>query len=120
MTSCSLDFQGKKCVLEGIKRLQLKFECLPTDLRHEREPYGPRQIAPIRPGAWRLDRQRQVLQVAQQERQRGQAPPPQHTLFAVLREAFQPEPALDGLEEGFDAPPPLSHPRQIFTAQIEV
>ena len=107
-------------MLEGIEGLQLKFECLPTDLRHEREPYGPRQIAPIHLGAWRLDRQRQVLQMAQQERQRGQASPPQHTLFAVLREAFQPKPALDGLEEGFDAPPPLSHPRQIFTAQIEV
>jgi len=35
-------------VLEGIEGLQLKFECLPTDLRHEQEPYGPRQIAPIR------------------------------------------------------------------------
>ena len=64
LTSCSLSFQDEQCVLEGIEGLQLKFECLPTDLRHEREPYGPRQIAPIRPGAWRLDRQRQVLQMA--------------------------------------------------------
>ena len=40
--------------------------------------------------------------------------------LAVLREAFQPKPALDGLEKGFDAPPPLSYPRQILTAQIEV
>ena len=64
LTSCSLSFQDEQCVLEGIEGLQLKFECLPTDLRHEREPYGPRQIAPIRPGAWRFDRQRQVLQMA--------------------------------------------------------
>ena len=34
-------------------------------------------------------------------------------MFTVLREAFQPEPALDGLEERLGAPLPLAHPREV-------
>jgi len=58
--------------------------------------------------------------MAEQKGQPRQAPPPQHTLLAVLREAFQPTPAPDGLEERFNTPSSLAHPREIFAAQIKI